>query len=377
METILLFGILEALLIAGLILSKKKKTAPDFILFAFFIFNVVVTLLSFLEIYNRSHNYPYPAFLLLSSPIILLHPPILWLYVKSLTDQHFSFKPVYLLHLLPFLLMLAEFSFNFYFLSTSQKVEIIQTESFKEKWDYPFFILLMAVQSAVYFGWAVKLIKQYNRQIEMYFSETHRIDLSWLRILMSSSAAIYTLIYLTFLADLITPILTFESMHSGTFALTSIYIIVLGFFGHRQRGLFASELISFNLENAKEIKFNEHLADSSESVFIQQLLTHMKTRKSYLNAEITIAILSAEMDVTPEYLSGILNGRLNKNFFDFINHFRIEEFKTQCADPRNKQLTLIGIAYNCGFNSKPTFNRVFKKTTQMTPGEYFSQVSKK
>jgi AraC-like DNA-binding protein len=82
------------------------------------------------------------------------------------------------------------------------------------------------------------------------------------------------------------------------------------------------------------------------------------------------------MNVQEEYLSSILNNQLNRNFFDFVNQYRVEEFKTQCLNPQNETFTLIGLAYDCGFNSKATFNRVFKNITSLTPGEYKQSVSR-
>lgn len=104
MESIILIGFFEGLLIASLVLMKKRKAVSDYWLSAFFLLYGVNTLLSYLEIYNRSNGFPIPAFIFVSSPFLLLHGPAIWMYVKSLIDQHFSFKPTYLLHLLPFLL---------------------------------------------------------------------------------------------------------------------------------------------------------------------------------------------------------------------------------------------------------------------------------
>ena len=83
-------------------------------------------------------------------------------------------------------------------------------------------------------------------------------------------------------------------------------------------------------------------------------------------------MLSKEFGVSADYLSGIINGLLGMNFYDFINHYRVEEFKQMCRDSSKRKLTIIALAYDCGFNSKATFTRVFKKNTGITPGEYFN-----
>jgi len=58
-----------------------------------------------------------------------------------------------------------------------------------------------------------------------------------------------------------------------------------------------------------------------------------------------------------------------------VNYYRVEAFKMKCQLPENNNLTLISLAYDSGFNSKATFNRVFKQMTEMTPGQYYRKVS--
>jgi len=373
MESILLFGVFEGLLIFLLIWLKRKKTVSDYLLSSFFLVYSFNTFLSYLEIYNRTHGFPYPLFFFVSTPFLLLHWPILWLYVKSLTDQHFRFRAVYLLNLLPFVLCVVLFTFEYYTKPLNEKILIFQSESFKQQWDYPVVIITMTLSSLVYLSWAAVLVRRYNRNIKAYFSETSRYDLYWLRVMMIASAVIYTVIYLAFAIDLIIPIAPFRWMHQASFLLGAVYIIVLGFFGHRQGNLFSEKTIGIDLQApgpSSEIKYS---VTSKENDFILFLLKHMKNNKPYLVPEITLSNLASQLDVTPDYLSGIINNKLGKNFFDFINHYRIEEFKTLSLAAENKKFTLLSIAYDCGFNSKATFNRVFKNVTGMTPGEYVSR----
>lgn len=370
MESIILFGVFEGLIIFLLLLLKRQKTVSDNLLSAFFLLYSFDTFLSYLEIYNRTHGYPYPWFFFISTPFLLLHWPVIWLYVKSLTDQHFKLKPIYLLHLLPFILCLILFSVEYYGKPIAEKIASIQTESFRQQWDYPVVILSMALSSVVYFSWALVLVKRYNRNIKVYFSETSNYDLAWLRILMVASAVIYTVIYLTFVVDLIVPLATFKWLHQTSFMLGAVYIIVLGFYGHRQGNLFSDKKIEMELHEPQPLSEKTYSLDKRENEFIHYLLQYMNEQKPYLMPEITLAALAGDLKVTPEFLSGIINSKLGKNFYDFINHYRIEEFKASCVVTENKDFTLIAIAYDCGFNSKPTFNRVFKNATGCTPGDY-------
>lgn len=374
METIILLGFLEGLLIAMLILLKKRKTVSDYWLSFFFLLYSVNTLLSFLEIYNRTHSYPFPAFIFVSSPLLLLHGPAIWMYVKSLTDQHFSLKPIYLLHLVPFFACIIDFTISFYSIPIFNRIEIFESESFKQFTDYHIVIVAMALSSLIYFSWSALMVRKYNKSIKGYFSATESYDLSWLRIVMVASAIAYTIIYVSFLVDLVFPVASFRLMHQASFIIGSVYLIVLGFFGHKQGNLFTDKPISVNLKDTKPLPNETYSLDKYKNDFIHSLLKFMNEKKPYLNPEITLSSLAGLLSVSPEYLSKIMNTQIGKNFYDFINHYRIEEFKTRCALPENKNFTLIAIAFDCGFNSKATFNRVFKNVTGETPGDYARKV---
>lgn len=97
----------------------------------------------------------------------------------------------------------------------------------------------------------------------------------------------------------------------------------------------------------------------------------MNKQKPYTNAGLTLNELASKLKMSPHLLSKVINEGYDKNFFDFINEYRIEEFKQRFEDPRNKQYTMLAIAFEVGFNSKTAFNRAFKKMTQQTPREYF------
>jgi putative ABC transport system permease protein len=90
----------------------------------------------------------------------------------------------------------------------------------------------------------------------------------------------------------------------------------------------------------------------------------------YEDAELTLATLAVKLKIPPHDLSRIINMGLEKNFSDFINEFRVRDIARKMEDPDYDRITLLGIAYESGFNSKTTFNRVFKEMTGKTPAEY-------
>ena len=96
----------------------------------------------------------------------------------------------------------------------------------------------------------------------------------------------------------------------------------------------------------------------------------MQEEKLYKNSELTLADLSQKLNVHPNVLSQVINSAEQKNFYDYINCQRIEEFKRIILLPENQKFTLLSLAFECGFNSKTAFNRNFKKATGISPSEY-------
>lgn len=103
----------------------------------------------------------------------------------------------------------------------------------------------------------------------------------------------------------------------------------------------------------------------------EKIDVYMTQHKPYTNVGLTLNELATMLKISPHLLSKVINEAYQKNFFDFINSYRIEEFKIRFDDPKNRQYTMLAIAFEVGFNSKTAFNRAFKKMTQQTPREYF------
>lgn len=104
--------------------------------------------------------------------------------------------------------------------------------------------------------------------------------------------------------------------------------------------------------------------------YVRRLLETMEKEKLYLDSDLTLQKLAQRLSIPPHHLSQIINERLNQNFFDFINSYRVEEAKKRLIDPSEKHFSIIAIAGEVGFNSKSAFNAVFKKYVNMTPSEW-------
>ena len=121
-----------------------------------------------------------------------------------------------------------------------------------------------------------------------------------------------------------------------------------------------------NLPDKKTPLIEEETANN----YTDKLLKFMNDEQPYLNPSITLRLLAEQVEIHPNQVSWLLNEKMGKNFNEFINHYRVEHFKELAVDSSNSNFSLIGLAYESGFNSKTVFNTFFKKETGMTPGEY-------
>lgn len=108
----------------------------------------------------------------------------------------------------------------------------------------------------------------------------------------------------------------------------------------------------------------------------RRLKEAVAANRLYEDAELTLTSLAVKLNIHPHDLSRIINVGMEKNFSDFINEFRVRETARRMQDPAHDRLTLLGIAYQSGFNSQRTFNRVFKEMTGKTPVEYKNSLKK-
>ena len=96
--------------------------------------------------------------------------------------------------------------------------------------------------------------------------------------------------------------------------------------------------------------------------------------KPYLDPNLTLKALAEKLEIPSNHLSQLLNEGYGKNFADFVNTYRLETFKSKVADPSQRQLTILALAYDSGFNSKTVFNTYFKKIMGTTPRAYWKEI---
>ena len=117
-----------------------------------------------------------------------------------------------------------------------------------------------------------------------------------------------------------------------------------------------------------EEESNKELLTEAEAITYQKvLLEKMELESYYLNSTLSLKELADNIDIHPNKLSWLLNEKLNKNFYEFVNDYRLRAFQAKAVDPSYSHLSILGLAYESGFNSKSVFNPFFKKATGQTP----------
>jgi len=117
-------------------------------------------------------------------------------------------------------------------------------------------------------------------------------------------------------------------------------------------------------------KEGEILSAQEIQHFAQLLQTTMAEDKVYLNAQLSLREVAESLNIHPNKLSWLINQKIGKGFNDYINQYRLKEFQKLALAPENKHITLLGLAFESGFNSKSVFNEYFKKSTGTTPKKW-------
>lgn len=376
MEYILIIGASEAIFLILLLLGKRNKSLPDLFLGIMFFLYAISIGGTYIEIWNTRNHFPHPALINLSWMLLFLHGPALWFYITSLSEPRFRFKPVFLLHFVPFLFFFVSHYFTFIHLPAAEKIRLAENDLFKELVYYKVSVLAIGVSTITYNLWALRLIRLHRSNLMQNFSKIEYIDLAWLRTLVIASLISYSVNVALFNLDLIFHLATYKFLMFLTYSFASVYILVLGYFGLKQGNVFVDSpekhrrLIDATARNKTPVA-----AENNGNSFVNSLLSTMEKRQPYLDPEITIFKLSELLNVKTDFLSEVLNSELHQNFFDFINGYRIAEFKNQSIQKTNSHLSIMGIAYNCGFNSKASFYRAFRKFEGTSPSVYIESVS--
>jgi len=373
MDIIFLLGAIQAFFFGVLLLDKGTNRLPPRLLLLFFSIIGFVLIEHYLFQRRVIFEYPHLMGLTYTFPIIL--GPILFFYTKSLINENIpiSFRN-YSLHSIPFLFITTFLIYDFYFLSPQEKLIYYEKETQGETSGF-IYIAEFFINFSIPFYSIVSLLLLQNhfKQIKQSYSNTKNIDLHWLKIVLICMVFVS---FVSVLMGLLSDYFNFISFEDGDnlmYITLTVIIYFLGYYGIKQKPILSNNNLISQIETSPTQKpkyATSSLKDGEKEKLIQRLTKSMQNEKPYLYENLTLKELADKLETTPNNLSQIINEVFNKNFYEFINEYRINEVKSLLTDPEYSHYSMLGIAFECGFNSKSTFNSVFKQFTGKTPSEY-------
>jgi len=248
-------------------------------------------------------------------------------------------------------------------------------EMVNENWEYVLLDLEQVVGLTacfVFFIWGMKKVNRYQKYLYNNYSTTSDKSLSWLRIFLWLNLGITVLWLMSYVLFLF----GYEQEGGNIFALVTVslgfLLFFIGYYLILKYNWFHVVLIQ---EETSEEEVQKNKLSSKTDTYYQHLMQLMQEEKLYTDVELTLQNLSERLGISASYLSRIINEKENKNFFEFVNAFRVQDIKEKLVDKDYEHYSILGIALESGFKSKSTFNTVFKKLTGQTPSAYQKQFS--
>lgn len=355
-ETLFLFFAFQAFLMAFFFLVRKKGDKIANYLFACYLI---------LFGYNIFYNVLYWSQQLFSSTYIhviatnlipwSLYGPVLYLYIRRLVKK-ISFKPGDILHIIPSAYFIVNHS-AFYFLSTKEKWQILKFGNIEDhvllKNTYDIHVIIASM--VFYF---LLILTTLRTEIS---STNSRRWLNW----VAYSFLGYVVSFTSYFVLVHFGIIDIKFDYFIGFAMI-FFIASVTYFGFMQPNIFDGMPIEKIIPFSKYQKTGLDIKHSK--ILKEKLLRVMELQKPYLNSELRLADLACELDIPKHHTSQIINENFDMNFFDFINKYRVEEWKQIIRQDGSQNIT--EALYASGFNNRVSFYKAFKKSTGLTPKEY-------
>jgi AraC-like DNA-binding protein len=390
-SSLLLPAFIQGFLFTGLLFYrgwKEAKLSDKLLGFLLMLnaFKIAYWMLGFAGWYDTHDGYTSFMFYFPFDNVLWMGP-LLYFYFLSLTNADFKFEKKHWKHfVLPavwLLLILGKFIIDFAFHRPFPDTENTQygtkgpfADLDKNKWAG-----LISYASFFYYLFiTIRSFRSYQSYVKENFSATEEIRFDWLRnILYAISAGVIII----FLFNVIAQFKTFGN-NSYIFdwyaylflGVITYYLSIAGYFAKPrllQKLHFTEEEEPVLPEEETAIPEEDEMPELAS--WKEKLLAYMENKKPYLEPELSLSDLAKQLKTNTSVLSKVINDGTGRNFNDFINSYRVQEVITKLKAGEQQTQTLLGIAYDCGFNSKATFNRSFKKVNGKTPKEFMDSLS--
>jgi AraC-like DNA-binding protein len=361
-EPVLYIGISQSFF-AGLLISTKKPYSTANRLMAAWLFLICIEMIFALINSTVIEMYSFPF-------ITFTYGPLLYLYIRFMTSPDKKFNWLSLLHFVPFLI--------FFTVSVVFRSEPL-VRDLRSFFKPDRFISLRIIYSisfflsiTIYSVLSFIEIKRHQDNLKNLVSFTsQKITLNWLKILAISFYVAYFILFILGGLNMTGNIIPFDP-YFVIFGFIAVFSMVYSFYGIKQPVIFG-EVVRPDITNEKKEaeKYSKSgLKEVQAEKYLDKLLSYMETNKPFLDNGLTISDLSAKTGISRHHITQILNEKYKRNFFTFINEYRVKEVMERFTDPKFNNYTILAIALDAGFNSKTTFNSFFKIQTGLTPSEY-------
>ena len=362
-------GILFSMILLrkGIINQNKKSKWLSFLLFLGALY-IAPYMLGYAGWYSRQITREILFFIPFMQVLVI--GPVLYFYIKSLLFSNFEFTKKDLLHFLPGILYLIyslvvfitdKFIVNeFYFYADGRDKDL-------KTW----YQLLGLLSISVYLILSLKSYLQYKKTIFETLSFADTVVFQWIQNFLISFLLLIFLRILFFIVNPQWAEFGNQFWYYFCFSLVFFYIALNGYALDIKTSFFNFE----NIEESNEVVDEKTSTSTIDINFWKEKIEKIINEKQlYNNPKLTLVDVANQLETNPKTISTTINSGFHKNFNDFINDYRIEAVKEKIKHGEHTKSTLLGIALDCGFNSKATFNRAFKKSTSLSPKEYINKL---
>jgi AraC-like DNA-binding protein len=370
-ETFYLLAALQGVLLSVFLFTKKQNHAANLVL-------AVATLALSIELatvvyYANGWYKLYPHLMGFSYPFPALYGPLFFLYAKLISKKEERLRAIDFLHFIPVLAIYC-ITAPIFFYSGEEKIAFLNNMVMGiHDPIFSIFDGFVSVQGITYTILTIKVVAEYNRSIKDTYSNIDLINLNWLKYLTIGMIIIWSIVAFITVASMV--MLYFAHIDALLNIPLAILIYSIGYMGLKQPEIFLDpSSIPPQSESAAKYR-RSGLSDESAEEIKRRLLTLMTSDKPFLGQDLTLQKLAERLKTSSHNLSEVINTKMHQSYYDFVNQYRIEEFKNRLADPESERYNLLSIAFDSGFQSKGTFNSIFKKFTGMTPSEYKARLN--
>ena len=361
MRVIFLLGCLQGLILSLVLISRTSQQKSNKLLgILTFALSVQLGLTS--EGQALFSSFPNLRSIAWTAPY--LFAPLTFLYLQALLMNE-SFKWKHLIHLLPFLVSLVGL-IPYFALEHEVKVNFdILNDSYFLNFAISF-ETIRVLQAVLYTYLIFRLLKNFKSAAE---KEISNIPLRWVYQFVYASVTSWVTAFLSILVYFL-PISTTINPFNLVYLLTLILIYLLGYKMLTSPVTFGFTLTSGTNESDKKRYTRSGLKSDKHQEQLQKLQNLMEDEQLYLDSELTVNDVAEKVGMSKHHFSQLINEGLHQNFFEFINRYRVEHAKKLLEDSTKDYLKILAIGYEAGFNSKSTFNSLFKQYTGQTPTRF-------